>query len=652
MAKTISGVSKSEVTVDSSIGADILIQMSKDYKDLLNTLKSKTTKSSKLDKDPVLDAKVNATIELLEKQLKEVTTLTERAKESEKLAKSTKLTDIQKKVLLEELQKDFTTTFGSFKDVPEELAGFMKDFRNVAGATDLKRTFDRISLMTKRVAEVAERNEKIDSARKKLRTDIIGDDWNSGIKGLGHKTLDSVVGSAVGILGPLSALVTPAIGFLKKEGSTIFTALKRKNTEVKVPTESALLKDGGTMGKGFVYLGRKIDGSSKEDKEGGLIKSLFGGESGGGIADSIGTAVAGSVGFRAVKNAVNGIRNRMLTTSGFGSVLKKGLTGVTIGVALEQLAEGVSKTLGDLISGKSAEESGEETANENNPWNPLYWLYNFGAGLGSALFGAGKGFSLGWDFGKNTSIPLAATTFGLYGAGIEAGDYFFDWFRGYSNSDAIKKVPVLGTAYSYYGNALDALWDGGRALQAWAAGDGGVALRAWQDRLMADSALRKEESAIRKNGGVPLDATGGLSDETLRELQLLWFFLQFDLDAAKRGQLLANLTSLGVSSSLIEGGLTPEEQTALVSDWVGMEDQMASLKREYSDLLLPSSEFDTIADQLAADLGIGTEDNPMVVALDEKSKQDIASDISKNSPNNFVFQTPLSLNFDFSGMRF
>lgn len=620
------------------VDTGLLIQMSKDYQQLLNTLKNKTANSNKLDKDPVLDAKVDATISLLEKQLKEVGELTKRAKEANELAKSTKLTDVQKKVLLEELQKDFSITLKTFEKTPKDLTDFMKEFRNIAGATDLKRTFEEISTLSKKISEIAEYNKKIESSRKKLFNDVVGDDWNSGLKGVGKSALFGALGSAVGVLGPFSAFLNPVGSFLKKEAPTIIGALKRKK-QVISPTESDILRNGGNVGKAIVWQTRELSKNMQVGEEGLL---------------NLGNSIGGLSGFfRNIKTPLWGIRNNILTKDNLGRILKTGLAGVIIGVTLSEMASGVIDTFKDLIGGTSPEDSGENTANENNPWNLLNFPHNFGAALGAAAYGAGRGFSLGWDFGKETGIPVvSAPTFGLYGAGMGAGDYFFDWFKGYSNSDAITSVPILGDVYSAWGTMLNDVWDYGRAIQSWAAGDGGAALDAWKSRREQERQQREEMKAIRLNGGVPLNSTGGLTDDTIKSLQSLWFLLQFDSDSAKRGALLKNLTSLGVSSNLIETGLTPEEQSSLVSNWGTMEDQIASLKKEYSVLLLPSSDFEKRKDEATEILGLGTESNPVIVSLDEETKQTIVDNISKNVANNFVFQPPqVGLDFDFSRMR-
>ena len=630
--------------VTSGIDTGLLVQISKDYRELLRTLKNKTSNSKKLDDDPKLDAKVDATIALLEKQLKEVGELSERAKEANKLAESTKLSEVQKRVLLEEIQKDFSTTLKTFEKTPEQLTGFMKEFRNVAGATDLRRTFDSISTLSKRISEVTEYNRKIDASRKKLYNDIIGEDWSKGIKGLGESALYGAIGNAAGALGPFSALLKPVGSFLKKEAPTIISALKRKK-KVNSPTEAEVLKNGGNEGKAIVWQTRELKKALRKDS-GSLL---------GDSESSFGDFLEGA---KDAALALWGLKNSLLTEAGLGSALKLALKGIIIGVSVKEFVGGAKEAIDGLLSGKSAREVGEDAGEGKSFWNPLIVPGVAGSATATTLWGAGQGFSEGFKFGLDTPgiLPIAAApSFGLYGAALGGTDNFINWFDGYSDSIDLSGpfkfaenlgIPggkAIGTwgewvdeGYSQYGNFLQSVWEQTKSLMTWSGSKGREA---------------GEAMSLAFNGGIPLDSTGGLSDDTLKKLQTLWFLLQFDTyDAGKRGVLLKNLTSLGVSSDLIQTGLTPEEQTSLLSDYGAMEDQMASLKQEYADLLVSSAEFERRRDEVSEALGLGTEDNPVVVSLDEQSKQDIADNISKNASSNLVISGP-GLNFDFSTLR-
>ena len=630
--------------VTSGIDTGLLVQISKDYRELLRTLKNKTSNSKKLDDDPKLDAKVDATIALLEKQLKEVGELSERAKEANKLAESTKLSEVQKRVLLEEIQKDFSTTLKTFEKTPEQLTGFMKEFRNVAGATDLRRTFDSISTLSKRISEVTEYNRKIDASRKKLYNDIIGEDWSKGIKGLGESALYGAIGNAAGALGPFSALLKPVGSFLKKEAPTIISALKRKK-KVNSPTEAEVLKNGGNEGKAIVWQTRELKKALRKDS-GSLL---------GDSESSFGDFLEGA---KDAALALWGLKNSLLTEAGLGSALKLALKGIIIGVSVKEFVGGAKEAIDGLLSGKSAREVGEDAGEGKSFWNPLIVPGVAGSATATTLWGAGQGFSEGFKFGLDTPgiLPIAAApSFGLYGAALGGTDNFINWFDGYSDSIDLSGpfkfaenlgIPggkAIGTwgewvdeGYSQYGNFLQSVWEQTKSLMTWSGSKGREA---------------GEAMSLAFNGGIPLDSTGGLSDDTLKKLQTLWFLLQFDTyDAGKRGVLLKNLTSLGVSSDLIQTGLTPEEQTSLLSDYGAMEDQMASLKQEYADLLVSSAEFERRRDEVSEALGLGTEDNPVVVSLDEQSKQDIADNISKNASSNLVISGP-GLNLDFSTLR-
>lgn len=630
--------------VTSGIDTGLLVQISKDYRELLRTLKNKTSNSKKLDDDPKLDAKVDATIALLEKQLKEVGELSERAKEANKLAESTKLSEAQKRVLLEEIQKDFSTTLKTFEKTPEQLTGFMKEFRNIAGATDLRRTFDSISTLSKRISEVTEYNRKIDASRKKLYNDIIGEDWSKGIKGLGESALYGAIGNAAGALGPFSALLKPVGSFLKKEAPTIISALKRKK-KVNSPTEAEVLKNGGNEGKAIVWQTRELKKALRKDS-GSLL-----GDSESSFGDFL-------EGIKDAALALWGLKNSLLTEAGLGSALKLALKGVIIGVSVKEFVGGAKEAIDGLLSGKSAGEVGEDAGEGKSFWNPLIVPGVAGSATATTLWGAGQGFSEGFKFGLDTPgiLPIAAApSFGLYGAALGGTDNFINWFDGYSDSIDLSGpfkfaenlgIPggkAIGTwgewvdeGYSQYGNFLQSVWEQTKSLMSWSGSKGREA---------------GEAMSLAFNGGIPLDSTGGLSDDTLKKLQTLWFLLQFDpYDAGKRGVLLKNLTSLGVSSDLIQTGLTPEEQTSLLDNYGAMEDQMASLKQEYADLLVSSAEFERRRDEVSEALGLGTEDNPVVVSLDEQSKQDIADNISKNASNNLVISGP-GLNFDFSTLR-
>ena len=281
MAVSINGVSKSKTTstTDSYYGVDssVLIQMSKDYNKLLETLTKKTAESSKITDE--LGYKIDEAFEFLRTRAAEVDKLNERAQKTYK--NLSKLTNEQRELALEELKKDIAITFDSFKKVPEEMTDFMATFGKVRGAADFRRTFEDISSMSKKVEAIAsqnkkivERNEAIEASRKRLYGDVVGEDWNSGIKGLGKSALYGALGSAAGALGPFSALLKPVGSFLKKEAPTIFGALRPKK-RVITPSESMLQREG-VVGSAAVYLGRTMkDTLGNEESKSGSLLDIF-----------------------------------------------------------------------------------------------------------------------------------------------------------------------------------------------------------------------------------------------------------------------------------------------------------------------------------------------------------------------------------------
>ena len=275
---TINGVSKTIEESQSYSGVDtsVLIQMSKDYKKLLKTLTEKTSESNKITNE--LGYKIDEAFDMLSKRAKEVEELNERAS---KIYKNlNKLTKEQQEKVLEELKKDIAITFESYSNLTDEMKDFMIEFGKVSGAADFKRTFEEITKISNRVSEVIKynkkilgRNETIDSARSKLKNDIMGDDsWSSGLRGVGKGALTGTIEHLSRSLGPFSAFLRPVGSFLSKEMPTIFSALGRKKRIIS-PTESVLRKEG-VVGSAAIYIGDEIEKLKDQEENGGLLDLL------------------------------------------------------------------------------------------------------------------------------------------------------------------------------------------------------------------------------------------------------------------------------------------------------------------------------------------------------------------------------------------
>lgn len=648
MADSNAGLTKTTNT-GSSLDLDVssLKSLSSTLKKSLDTISKKISESNKLDEKERLV--MDSAFSQLNKQFGEVSTFLERYEKASKTYNT--LTESQRKLVYSSLREDMDLLLRSTEKLPESLTEFSGLIKNVRGGKDFQKLLTNIEAISENVKQTADynqkilkRNEAISAARTKLKTDVIGEDWDDGLRGLGKSALYGAIGNAAGALGPFSALLRPVGSFLKKEAPTIINALKRKK-KVNSPTEAEVLKNGGNEGKAIVWQTRELKKALRKDS-GSLL-----GDSESSFGDFL-------EGVKDAALALWGLKNSLLTEAGLGSALKLALKGVIIGVSVKEFVGGAKEAIDGLLSGKSAREVGEDAGEGKSFWNPLIVPRVAGSATATTLWGAGQGFSEGFKFGLDTPgiLPIAAApSFGLYGAALGGTDNFINWFDGYSDSIDLSGpfkfaenlgIPggkAIGTwgewvdeGYSQYGNFLQNVWEQTKSLMSWSGSKGREA---------------GEAMSLAFNGGIPLDSTGGLSDDTLKKLQTLWFLLQFDTyDAGKRGVLLKNLTSLGVSSDLIQTGLTPEEQTSLLSDYGAMEDQMASLKQEYADLLVSSAEFERRREEVSEALGLGTEDNPVVVSLDEQSKQDIADNISKNASNNLVISGP-GLNFDFSTLR-
>lgn len=397
MAVSINGVSKSKTTstTDSYYGVDssVLIQMSKDYNKLLETLTKKTAESSKITDE--LGYKIDEAFEFLRTRAAEVDKLNERAQKTYK--NLSKLTNEQRDLALEELKKDIAITFDSFKKAPKEMTDFMATFGKVRGAADFRRTFEDISSMSKKVEAIAsqnkkivERNEAIEASRKRLYGDVVGEDWNSGIKGLGKSALYGALGSAAGALGPFSALLKPVGSFLKKEAPTIFGALRPKK-RIITPSESMLRKEG-VVGSAAIYLGneiKKIDTGEKEGLLDNLTEGLGQGIVTGLTGSSIGTALD------SIKTFVSGVSLPTLVGGGLiGTALYvfgKGGWNAWTGEYKEAAAEAKANATTITREMLDSDKNGVVSQNELLEWRDRVWdaSVNWDDQLG-ALFAEGK----------------------------------------------------------------------------------------------------------------------------------------------------------------------------------------------------------------------------------------------------------------------
>lgn len=651
---TINGVTSSSSTASAIAGIDSS-QLNAIYKllsDSQKIIEKKISESKKLD-DREREKYMDSAYELLSKQSEEFKVLLSSLDSLTTTFDS--LSESQKKIIAEQFNKDLLTTMESLRQVPKELSEFsflLKDKR-VSGGTEFRRLIQSVDVISKNVNDSAQKvkeamdyNKSIERSRNKLKGDILGEDWSSGLRGLGKSALLGGASSALGAFGPLGPFLRPIGSFLQKEAPTILGALKRKKT-VLGPVESDILKNGGNEGKAIVWQTRELKKAIGEDDSSGLLGSLSEGLTGSG--GLLGT-------LKNIATAVWGTRNNILTKANIGQALKLGLAGIIIGVSVKEFIGGAKEAIDGLLSGKSAGEVGEDAGEGKSFWNPLIVPGVAGSVTATTLWGAGQGFSKGFKFGLDTPgiLPVvAAPTFGLYDASLGGTNSFIGWFNGFSDSVDLSGpfklaenlgIPggkAIGTwggwvdeGYAAYGDLLQNTWDQLKALMSWSGSKGREAGEAME---------------LAFNGGIPLDSTGGLSEDTLKELQTLYFLLQQNLEGngALSGIFTRNLSALGISSKLIQEGLSPDEQRAIFSS--DMYGQYEALKSEYADLLLSSSEFDKRKESIAEALGIGTEENPVVVSLDEQSKQDIADNISKNA-GAFILSPP-SLSFDFSSVR-
>ena len=336
MAVSINGVSKKVSSSDTGTlqGVDsssLLVEMDKEYKKLLKTLTEKTAESTKVTDE--LGYKIDAAYDILSKRSKEVSILTKRAEKTFNNLKN--LSEEQQKVVLSSLKEDIASAFQSFEDVPKDLAEITNSLGKIKGSTDLRRTFEEISAISKKVQRIADQNQKAQERNLRIsdsRKELLG-----SVEKWGTRTRDSLIESSFSMLGPLS----PFLSSLYRTIGDNRDAFRRK--KVLAPTEAALRKDGSPAAMGSILVANTIKKTS-----GG---SLFGGSSEtGGIVDSVISGAAEGLVERLIGTSAgygglslsSGITSK-LSSKGILGAAKLGLSGLVMGVILYDLVDSMDE---------------------------------------------------------------------------------------------------------------------------------------------------------------------------------------------------------------------------------------------------------------------------------------------------------------------
>lgn len=399
--------------------------------DLLKELeKTKSYKTTSKERKEMLEKQIKS----LEKQRDELSELQKTFKE---VMKNTEhLTPEQQKKYQKEFQKELLDKFENLEKISgdmDSISAFVVDKTHKAGR-DFQKTLDDMKTFMKGANESFEsmkkvytRNQEIDDARKKLKEQLLGtpEDREKGFLGSQGMML---LQSATSAFGPFKVLFDP----LFKNFSLLTTAFSKKRS----PTESDLLKNGGSAGAAAVYSTKKVVSAIEKSSDDSFISNL-----------------------PTVLMNTGGI----LSTLGIlASVVKGGLLAVTIGT----IAASAAKTWWEYETGEH--DPGSKGAESGDNVSPLSLLTVPGE-LGSTfVWGAKEGFMNNWD-SEHPILSFAPALLGGIGGSLGATSEYSAGFWGARGQDIKEGGSLgewgLGSLLIGYSNALTSINEGFRNIE-------------------------------------------------------------------------------------------------------------------------------------------------------------------------------------------
>ena len=284
MAASVKGLTKktdTEVTASDITTSDVAL-----ISDKVEKLVDQIQKALKFNNNSEKDKKeLNATLKDILKQREQIQ---EYQETREKLLKRSKnLTKEQREAILEDLDEEALKIFKNFSSLDEELKGTSLIMASKLGVgKNFNKTFTEILETTKQIEKTAQanqkirdRNEAIDSARKK-----VGETIGGGL-------VDSVETLFYNSLGPLRIFTDPLFGGKKGFFSAFSTLTTAFGKKVNSSSKTELLSKGGTIGKSAVLIADTIEKASNQNgEEGGFFGDIF---------DNIGNGIATALGIKA-----------------------------------------------------------------------------------------------------------------------------------------------------------------------------------------------------------------------------------------------------------------------------------------------------------------------------------------------------------------
>lgn len=313
MAVSVNGLTKkkeTEVTASDITSSDVAL-----ISDNVSKLVDQIQKALKFNNNSEKDKKeLNDVLKDLVKQQEQIQDYLETREKL--LRRSENLTKEQRDAIIEDLDREALKIFNNFSSLDKELKDTSLIMASKLGVgKNFNKTFTEILETTKRIEETAKanqsirnRNESIDSARKKVGETIRG--------GL----VDSLETLLYSSLGPLRIFTDPLFGGRKGFFETLSTLDTAFGKKVNSPTKSELNSKGGTIGKSAVMIANTIEdtlGKSGEEKDGdGLLSSIKDGVASGlGFTSGITLSSVLGTAFKSFFTLSN------LTTLGFAGAL-------------------------------------------------------------------------------------------------------------------------------------------------------------------------------------------------------------------------------------------------------------------------------------------------------------------------------------------